>query len=131
MQLVIKFVPLLLITVLLVFCAWILSNYLPTYDLAQYWGAGQLFVANQNPYDYLQLKTIQQTLSFNTLIPFTAVDLPVVMYNPPTVIPLIGWMGFFSFIISMVILFMNLSQFIKQYKKNKKPPKRCMFFVNS
>ena len=57
------------------------SDFMATDDFVEYWAAGRLTWANENPYDLIKLKSIQERAGR-----FDGV--PVVMWNPPWTMPI-------------------------------------------
>ena len=69
-------------------------------DLLQYWAAARLFLGGQNPYDPHALKLLQQEVS-------AFAGLPVLMWNPPVLLPFIAPLGLLPFPVAVGAAFLS------------------------
>jgi hypothetical protein len=88
---------LLLVFLLLASLAWLLFQQtrgqqtladLPLYDFVEYWAAGRLALRGENPYDAARIGELQQQAGHS--------DAPILMWNPPWVLPLVLPLGLFD-----------------------------------
>lgn len=63
---------------------------LGTVDFVEYWSAGQLFLAGENPYNYRKLYQLQRAIG-------STFDMPIIMWNPPWLLVWLYPLMFFSF----------------------------------
>ena len=91
-QIYLKIIYYLAVLLLLGMASWALiqqtSNLKPN-DFLEYWSSARLTLTGGNPYDPIQLHVLQKQAGLSS-------DAPIIMYNPPWVIPLLIPFGIFD-----------------------------------
>lgn len=83
-------ITLLLISALFIGVIWFFPDDIGRVDLVQYWSAGRAIQKGSNPYDPHILESIQRSVLDHP-------DIPILMWNPPIITPLLILFRIFSF----------------------------------
>jgi len=89
-------------------------------DFVQYWTASRLLMTGQNPYDRSAVDAVQVGLAMK--------EHPILMWNPPNIVPLIFWFSFLPFswavdlwLVVSVILFLTAVMIVFPVPRRMRP----------